>query len=73
MSHPFIEDLSSFRARIQLYCGKQKQKLLQLERHRHVDFINRKVHNAGRGRCFANKNFHVREGKFGSIYSLKIF
>ena len=32
---------------------------------RDVDFANRKVHNFDKGRCFANKNFHGKEGKFG--------
>ena len=34
----------------------------------HVDFANTKTHNFDRGRCFANKNFHGKEGKFGLIY-----
>ena len=48
LSHQFIDDWLSFHARKQLYCGKQKQKLLQLESHRHVDLTKRKVHNFDR-------------------------
>ena len=44
LSHQFIEAWLSFHAPLQLYCCKQKQKLLSFERHRHVDFANRKVH-----------------------------
>ena len=43
LSRQFIEDWKSFHARIQLYCCKQKQKLLVFERHRHVDFANTKL------------------------------
>ena len=48
----FIEYWLSFHARVQLYYCKQKQKLLQFERHRHADFANRKVHNVDRGKKF---------------------
>ena len=65
LSHQFIEDWLSFHTRKQLYCCKQKQKLLSLERHRHVDFANRKVHNFDRRYCFANKYFHGKKSKFG--------
>ena len=38
---------------------------------RHVDFANRKVNNFDRGHCFANKNFHGKEGKFDEIYMVR--
>ena len=70
VSHQIIKDCLSFHVRIQLHCCKQKQNLLYFERHRHVDFASRKVHNFERGRCSANKNLHGKEGKFGlNIFS----
>ena len=38
LSNQFIEDWLPHHARIHLYCCKQKQNLLEFERHRHVDF-----------------------------------
>ena len=62
-SHQFIKDWLFFHARIPHYGCKQKLKLYR--NLKDIDMLISPIEKFDRGRCFANKKFHGKEGKFG--------